>query len=219
MPAACWTCQACLAGETGATPGYARGHDAVVGMHENQLDVGEPTVRRLVDEQLPQWAERPLHRVQTAGTVNAIFRLGDELTLRFPLVAQDAAQALAWLRTEADAARELSAVSPVPTPIPVAIGVPGEGYPLPWTVQTWLPGQDASVENPAGPISFGEDLAAFIASLRAVDTRGRRFGGQGRGGHLPDHDAWMETWGVPVPLVSSALDDRRYPGPGPRHRP
>jgi aminoglycoside phosphotransferase (APT) family kinase protein len=182
-----------LQGETGATPGHACRHDAVVGMHEKQLEVSEPTVRRLVDEQFPQWAKHPLQRVHTAGTVNSIFRLGDDLAVRFPLVAQDPTEALAWLRTEADAALELAAVSPVPTPVPVAIGVPGKSYPLPWTVQTWLPGHDASIEDPAGPIRFGEDLAAFIASLRAVDTRGRRFGGQGRGGHLPEHDAWMET--------------------------
>src|SRR3990170_1178099 len=75
----------------------------------------------------------------------------------------------------------------------MAIGEPGGGYPLPWTVQTWVPGHDATVEDPAGSMSFAEDLAAFIATLRAVDTRGRTFGGEGRGGHLPDNDGWMET--------------------------
>jgi aminoglycoside phosphotransferase (APT) family kinase protein len=29
--------------------------------------------------------------------------------------------------------------------------------------------------------------------VRAIDTRGRTFAGDNRGGHLPDHDAWMET--------------------------
>ena len=162
-------------------------------MHEDQLEVDEPTVRRLVNEQFPQWKGRPVRQVRTAATVNAIFRIGDDLVARFPLRAQDPMQALARLRAEAAAARELAAVSPVPAPEPVAIGVPGEGYPLPWTLQTWLPGQDATVDDPAGPISFAEDLAAFIASLRAIDTRGRRFDGEGRGGHLPDHDDWMET--------------------------
>jgi aminoglycoside phosphotransferase (APT) family kinase protein len=162
-------------------------------MHEDQLAVDEPTVRRLVNEQFPQWKERPVRRVRTAATVNAIFRIGDDLAARFPLRAQDPMRALAWLRAEAAAARELAAVSPVPTPEPVAIGVPDDGYALPWTVQTWLPGHDATVEDPAGSISFAEDLAAFIASLRAIDTRERRFDGEGRGGHLPDHDDWIET--------------------------
>ena len=38
---------------------------------------------------------------------------------------------------------------------------------------------------------FAEDLAALIFRLRAVPTEGRRFSGDGRGGHLPDHDDWM----------------------------
>jgi aminoglycoside phosphotransferase (APT) family kinase protein len=164
-----------------------------MGMHADQLHVDEPTVRRLVDEQFPQWTERPVRQLQTAATVNAIFRIGDDLAARFPLRAQDPTQALAALRSEAAAVRELAAVSPVPTPEHIAIGAPGAGYPLPWTVQTWLPGHDAATDDPAGRIAFASDLAVFIAELRAVDTRGRRFDGGGRGGHLPDHDPWMET--------------------------
>jgi aminoglycoside phosphotransferase (APT) family kinase protein len=162
-------------------------------MHEDQLEVDEPTVRGLVGEQFPQWGERPVRRVQTAATVNAIFRIGDDLAARFPLRAQDPRRAMTRLRNEAAAVRELAAASPVPTPQHVAMGDPGHGYPLPWTVQTWLPGHDATTEDPAGQITFAEDLATFIASLRAHDTRGRRFQGEGRGGHLPDHDDWMET--------------------------
>jgi aminoglycoside phosphotransferase (APT) family kinase protein len=85
-----------------------------------------------------------------------------------------------------------AAAGPVPIPVPVAVGAPGQGYPLPWTVQTWLPGQVATVEDSSGSVPFAGDLAAFISSLRAADTRGRRFSGPGRGGHLPDHDDWME---------------------------
>ncbi len=49
------------------------------------------------------------------------------------------------------------------------------------------------MEDPAGSTAFAEDLAAFIAGLRAIGTRGRRFQGEGRGGHLSDHDEWMEV--------------------------
>src|SRR3990170_6822449 len=110
-----------------------------VAMHEDQLEVDAPTVRRLVHDQFPQWRGRAVRRVQTAATVNAIFRLGDDLVARLPLRAQAPKQALAWLEAEAAAARELATVSPVATPEPMAIGEPGGGYPLPWTVQTWVP--------------------------------------------------------------------------------
>lgn len=64
---------------------------------------------------------------------------------------------------------------------------------MPWSVQTWVPGRDATVEDPAGSLAFAADLATLIISLRGVDRRGRLFQGRGRGGHLPDHDGWMAT--------------------------
>lgn len=162
-------------------------------MHRDQLQVDVRTVRRLLHEQFPQWSGLAVEEVQTAGTVNAIFRIGSDFAARFPLAAQDAEEARLWLMAEAEAARELAAASTVPTAEPVALGEPGEDYPMPWSVQTWLPGHDATAEDPTGKLEFAHDLAALIASLRTVDTRGRRFEGGGRGGHLPDHDEWLEV--------------------------
>jgi aminoglycoside phosphotransferase (APT) family kinase protein len=162
-------------------------------MHNDQLALTLGTVRGLIELQYPQWADRPIRRLQTAGTVNAIFRLGEGLAARFPLRATDPDLADKWLRAEASAAAELAAVSPVPTPVTVAVGAPGDGYPLPWTVQTWVAGRDATMENPTSSDAFALDLAAFICRLGTADTAGRRFTGEGRGGHLKDHDMWIET--------------------------
>ncbi|CAN5664288.1 hypothetical protein BH10ACT10_BH10ACT10_08270 [soil metagenome] len=106
--------------------------------------------------------------------MNAIFRIGDDLGARFPLQLIKTAAARPWLRDEAVAARGLAVLSTVPVPAPVAIGEPGEGYPLPWSVQTWLPGSVDAVEDPAASTAFAEDLAGFITGLRAGDVRGRR---------------------------------------------
>jgi aminoglycoside phosphotransferase (APT) family kinase protein len=162
-------------------------------MHENQVVVVQDVVRRLVDDQFPHWRHLALHEVTSAGTDNAIFRIGDDLAARFPLHAQDTAEAWASLESEARALRELAASSPVATPVPVALGAPGDGFPLPWAVQTWLPGRVATPDDPAGSVAFAGDLAGFITSLRALDTQGRPFSGRGRGGNLPDHDAWMDV--------------------------
>lgn len=125
--------------------------------------------------------------------MNAIFRIGGGLAARLPLVGHDPAQVRVSLLAEADAMGELADAATVPTPEPVALGDPGPGYPLPWIVQSWVPGHDATVEEPGGSNTFAHDLAALIAGMRAVDTRGRRFDGLGRGGHLPDHDEWLGT--------------------------
>src|SRR5206468_4281098 len=98
----------------------------------------------------------------------------------------------AVLEREAEASAELVRVSPFPTPEPVALGEPGAGYPMPWSVQTWLPGTVASDADPSGSDAFAQDLATLIATLRMAETRGRRFSGGGRGGVLTHHDEWME---------------------------
>ena len=158
-------------------------------MHPGQLDVAPETVRRLVARQFPQWRELPILAVRTQGTVNALFRLGDDLVARLPLVP--AGDARGRLEAEAAAAAELHGRTRFATPEPVAIGEPGPDYPMPWSVQTWLPGTVATPDGQSE--AFAHDLAEFIEGVRAIDTRGRTFAGDNRGGHLPDHDAWMET--------------------------
>lgn len=160
-------------------------------MHAGQLAVSAGQVGRLVADQFPAWAGLAVTPVASAGTVNALFRLGDALVARFPLLPGDPDAVLGQLRDEAARTAELHAGTSVPTPEPVAIGRPGHGYPLPWAVQTWLAGRDAFTEDPAGSVAFAHNLAGFIAGLRGLDTRGRRFAGGGRGGELAAHDDWV----------------------------
>ncbi|MEU6413279.1 aminoglycoside phosphotransferase family protein [Microbispora sp. NPDC046933] len=164
-----------------------------VKMHADQLTVSQETVRALVDGQFPQWRGLPVTGVAAHGTVNAIFRIGDHFTARFPLQPGPVDATRRRLESEAEAARELAGSTRFPTPEPVALGEPGAGYPLPWSVQTWLPGNVATDEDPGESVAFAHDLADLITDLRAVGTRGRRFSGKGRGGDLRSHDAWVET--------------------------
>jgi aminoglycoside phosphotransferase (APT) family kinase protein len=161
-------------------------------MHSGQLAVPVATVRELVDAQFPAWRDLAIHAVDSQGTVNAIFRIGDRLVARFPLQGSDAGAVLRSLESESSAAAELLGRTRFATPVPVAIGVPGAGYPLPWAVQTWLPGVVATDDDPSDSVAFAHDLAEFVQGVRAVDTRGRSFRGAGRGGDLQDHDEWME---------------------------
>jgi aminoglycoside phosphotransferase (APT) family kinase protein len=164
-----------------------------VQMHVDQLTIRLTTVRTLVDAQFPAWRGLSIRRVTSHGTVNAIFRIGHELAARLTLRAGDADSTRRWLESEMQAARTLAARTRFPTPTPVALGEPGAGYPLPWSVQTWLPGSDATVEDPGESDGFAHDLAELISAMRAIDTGGRVFDGTGRGGDLRSHDAWMET--------------------------
>ena len=56
-------------------------------MHPGEVAVDAATVARLVAAQFPQWAALPVRHVPSTGTVNAIFRIGDELYARLPRLA------------------------------------------------------------------------------------------------------------------------------------
>jgi aminoglycoside phosphotransferase (APT) family kinase protein len=168
-------------------------------MHAGQLTVsaatsgersdGGMTVRALVDEQFPQFRALPISAVSSDGTVNAIFRIGDRFAARFPLEAEEGADVVRdQLLAEAEAARQLAGRTRFRTPEPVVLGEPGLGYPLPWSVQTWLHGTVATEQDPGESTTFASDLAEFISGVRAIDTRGRTFTGRGRGGDLQTHE-------------------------------
>jgi aminoglycoside phosphotransferase (APT) family kinase protein len=166
---------------------------ADMAMHADEIPIDAAVVRDLIGGQFPQWRGLHVRRVTSYGTVNAIFRLGDRLAARFPLQGADPAVIRRELESEAAAARELAAATRFPVPAAVATGEPGPGYPLPWSVQTWLPGRTGDEDDPSGEVTFARDLAEFIAAVRAIGTRGRTFTGRGRGGDLKDHDDWMHT--------------------------
>ena len=162
-------------------------------MHPDQIEVEPDTVRQLVDEQFPQWQSLPIRELAASGTVNALFRIGDCLVARFPIQPGEVERTRLQLMSEADAARKLLDSTPFPTPEPIALGHPGADYPLPWSVQTWLPGTSADETDPGDSVPFAHDLASFVRAVRALETAGQSFSGAGRGGDLRDHDQWMET--------------------------
>jgi len=170
----------------------ADGSVTAMRMHADELVIDDEAVRRMIADQFPQWRDEPVRRLATDGTVSAIFRIGDALAARFPLRDAEPRDVSALIAEEAAAMRELAACCPFPTPLPVAEGAPGTGYPLPWSVQTWLPGEVATPSGLAHSESFTHDLVHLLHSLRAADTRGRPFRGVGRGGDLTHADAWMQ---------------------------
>lgn len=133
-------------------------------MHPHHVVVTVDTVSRLVAEQCPRWVDLPIREVASHGTVNALFRIGDRFAARFPLEPGDVEGKLRWLTSEAQAAGELLGRTRFPTPEPIALGEPGAGYPLPWSVQTWVPGTDATAADPASPSPW---LMTLPSSSRA----------------------------------------------------
>src|SRR4051812_14910594 len=94
-------------------------------MHDDELDITDELGTRLIATQFPQWQTLPIRRVASDGTVHAIFRVGHDLSARFPLRAEDdTASARCRLEREQAAAAEFAANCPFPAPTPVAVGEP-----------------------------------------------------------------------------------------------
>ncbi|MBM7844571.1 hypothetical protein [Herpetosiphon giganteus] len=45
-------------------------------MHANEFPIDQALVQALIARQFPEWADLPLHKVESAGTDNALYRLG-----------------------------------------------------------------------------------------------------------------------------------------------
>ena len=162
-------------------------------MHDGQLTVTLDTVRALIADQFPQWAHEPVAALAASGTVNAVFRVGDRLAARFPLVVDDEATTRRLLQAEADAARDLASATSVATPVVLALGEPGHGYPGPWCVTSWVDGSPLTPDGFALSTPLALDIAGLIRELRAAPVGARVFSGSGRGGDLRAHDEWMRT--------------------------
>lgn len=162
-------------------------------MHSDQLNIELPLVRQLIRDQFPQFQSEEILALDTAGTVNAIFRIGTRYTARFPLRMMDPAECTRMLEAEANASAEFCRNCPFPVPALSALVGKPLLFPLSWHVQTWVEGTTGTPDNASCSPAFAHDLVRLIISLRQADLKGRKFSGGGRGGSLPDHDDWMEV--------------------------
>jgi aminoglycoside phosphotransferase (APT) family kinase protein len=141
---------------------------AVGKMHGNEVDSDVALAGRLIVVQFPQWSNLAIEPVDSAGTDNALYRLGDDLVIRLPRIPGAAAQVdkeHRWLS-------RLAPLLPLAIPVPLAKGAPGEGYPWHWSVYHWLDGECATIERIADPRHAATELARFIAALQRIDPAG-----------------------------------------------
>jgi len=137
-------------------------------MHPDELDIDVTLVGRLLAEQFPQWKDLPLERVDSAGTDNAIYRLGDDLSVRLPRIPGATGQ----VEKEHRWLPKLVPLLPLAIPVPLAMGMPAQGYPWQWSVYQWLEGENATIESLADPRQAATRLAQFVAALQRIDPTG-----------------------------------------------
>jgi len=137
-------------------------------MHADEIEIDAALVRRLLAAQFPRWADLPIERVHSAGTDHAIYRLGEAMAVRLPRIH--------WATGQAEKERRwlpvLAPHLPLAIPVPLAMGMPGEGYPWQWSVAPWLEGENATVDRIGDPREAAVDLARFVAALQRIDPTG-----------------------------------------------
>jgi aminoglycoside phosphotransferase (APT) family kinase protein len=144
-------------------------------MHADEVHTDAHLVRRLLARQFPRWADLPLAPVASAGTDNALYRLGSNLVVRLPRIhwaVDDVHKEQRWLPI-------LAPLLPVAIPTPVALGGPAEGYPWSWSVYEWLDGAPPVVGAIPDPAALAADLAHFVRTLQSIDPAGGPPAGRG----------------------------------------
>lgn len=179
---------------------------AVPKLHDNELEIDDALVARLIAAQFLHWAHLPIRAVDSIGTVHVLYRLGTELVVRLPRIGvnpEEFDKEHRWLP-------RLAPLLPVTIPVPLGRGQPTPEYPCQWSVYPWLEGENPQSGGLSDSISLAGDLAGFIAALQGLNAddappseRGRRvlerFDGSvrsaiGESRELIDARAATEAW-------------------------
>lgn len=134
-------------------------------MHAEEIYADARLVARLLARQFPHWAHLAIRSVPSAGTDNAMYRLGDDMVVRLPRIP--------WAVESVDKEHQwlprLAPLLPVAIPVPLGKGAPAEGYPWPWSVYRWLEGENPTIDHHGDSRRLALDLATFLAALQRID--------------------------------------------------
>lgn len=164
-----------------------------------KADITVDLVSRLIASQFPQWSGLEIRPVALDGWDNTTFRLGDEMSVRLPSHPRYVAQVdkeHRWLPV-------LAPQLPTAIPRPIARGGPGCGFPAPWSVYGWLPGQPAALTGVRDDERLAEDLGRFLIALQRVSPDG----GPAAGAHSFNRGGPVAVWDEETRATIDELGD------------
>ena len=135
-------------------------------MHSDDFAITDDLVRKLLRRDVPAIADRPLHRLDAAGSSNVMYRLGDDLVVRLPRQPGGSAAIVA----EARWSRWLAPRVSVAVPEVMVVGQADAEYPERWAVVSWINGETPSVPLPSGAATtaLAVELGEVVRQLRAL---------------------------------------------------
>ena len=151
------------------------------------INIDASLVKRLINEQFPEWSKLDIRPVKNGGNDNRTFHLGENMSVRLPSAEAYAPQVEKEQKWLLRLSKELS----LPIPIPLARGNPSKEYPFPWSVNKWLEGETLNLKNINDLSQFAKDLGLFLIELQSIDTNGGPLAGKHnfyRGGDIAVYD-------------------------------
>jgi aminoglycoside phosphotransferase (APT) family kinase protein len=171
------------------TPPLRRPHTmmSLPQLHADQIPFDLALARRLLRSQFPEYSALPISLVEARGTDHCLYRIGDSLVARFPIIDWAAEQVWSdqrWLPF-------FSRILPLAVPSQLGVGAPAFGYPFHWSVCSWLEGEPLEPEGRDDSPGIVGQLCDVLAALRAAPTAGAPRAGEERlrGRPLSDKDA------------------------------
>lgn len=136
-------------------------------MHTNEFSVDDFLVRKLIDSQCPQWQHLPIVSIQSSGTDNALFRLGEDWVIRLPRIewaTESILKEYVWLP-------KLSKLLECLISAPVFKGKPEHGYPWSWLISPWHEGHNPPFEQENEYTELALTLANFLNALHTIQLK------------------------------------------------
>ncbi len=131
------------------------------GTPESELKIDIALVYSLLKEQHPDLLHLPITQIDN-GWDNAIFRLGNKLSVRLP--RRQAAAKL--IENEQTWLPQIAPKLPIAVPLPQRIGYPTKNYPWRWSILPWLDGITADQQEPSA--NQAPLFANFMRSLHVT---------------------------------------------------
>ncbi|KAA6336148.1 Bifunctional AAC/APH [termite gut metagenome] len=133
-------------------------------LHKGELEINERIVKILINEQFPGFNNLLIKQIPSIGTVNVLFKLGDEYIIRLPRLKE-------WEESILKERTILSYLAPFLTiriPEPVASGNPTSLYPAKWAIYRWIEGDIFENSKKVNEYELARDLANFIMELHSI---------------------------------------------------
>lgn len=133
----------------------------------SRISIEQPLVAQLITEQFPELSTLPISKLNSTGTENAVYRLGECALIRLPTTdgaAKQVDKEQLWLPKFA------KADLPLAIPRLLAAGTSSDNYPYPWSIYKWLKGKPATTERITDIRHAAELLGHFVLKLQAIES-------------------------------------------------